>query len=243
MNFPPFPASLRRLPGPWSISSPDSRRKAVESLPPSSERRSEALDALERVLAAVIDLWDARKDAYSMPGHFDDAWWTYDHNFDQRMPTFDDVSPEAVSDVLAAEVDPQTLFGLPWTGLPDDIAERVGRIWLWSRVGDTADHLLKWLHLALRADAADDQGIGRDRARLLVLVKEALPRLPEWTGFLALLVIETLGGSDEIAYLTELANDPDVPEQTRANAAESLGNLRDRLAKEGGASASPERAS
>jgi hypothetical protein len=231
VNGPILPSTLTALPSPWCLSSDEARGDAIDELPRDTKQRRAALSAVLHSLDFLVDDHTRYGDEESdeLPEEFYDTWIFFERRFNERMPTLSDVTTDAIRDWLVDEVNPGVLFGMEWTAPPPALIEAVGRFWAVAKVGSITRQALRWLRNALR----DDPG-APERAPLLSVLKTAAPRVSWRTGQMLIGRVWDIGGVQERSFLIEVENDPDVPEETRQEAAR-LRMLGDRTSEEAAA--------
>ncbi|MEU0547842.1 hypothetical protein [Micromonospora sp. NPDC005979] len=188
----------------------------IRDLPADPEHRALALSALEACLAFQVNsaarYGDDRN--WGLPEAFsNDDWFLLQIRLKRRLPTLADVTRTKVRDWLQ-EDDVAEILDAKRTEPSDELVEAVGQMWATFIVNGLTEDLLRWLELVAR-DHLDVV----ERARALDLLKTTTPRLPWRYTIETIPVILSLGGSAERPYFDQLANDPDLHEKTRAEAA------------------------
>jgi hypothetical protein len=204
------------LPPSWQVADSGRRHPVIRDLPADPEHRALALSALEACLAFQVNATAryGEDPNWGLPeAFFDDDWFLLQVKLKRRLPTLADVTRTKVRD-WAQEEDVAEILDATWTEPSDEFIEAVGQMWATFIINGLTVALLRWLGWVAR-DHLDDV----ERARALDLLKTATRRLP-WRHTIATIpVILSLGGSDERAYFDQLANDPDLHEKTRTEAA------------------------
>jgi hypothetical protein len=207
----PVPSALATLPDPWRMSDHYARHDAVKRLPAGPEQRAEALNALEACLAFLVDR--ANDTDLGLPERFHDHWFALARSFRSRMPTLADVSRVAIRRWLEEDVDTAIVFGSDWVTPPDDVVDKIALFWASAMAHRLADELTRWLRKAVRQNPD-----APERARLLAMLKAAVPRLPSHRAIVGIAAIRDLGGAAEMDYLRQVEADPGVPEEVREEA-------------------------
>ncbi|WP_422737905.1 hypothetical protein ACN263_00730 [Micromonospora sp. WMMD729] len=188
----------------------------IRDLPADPEHRSLALSALEACLAFQVNSAARYGDDpnWGLPEAFsNDDWFLLQIRLKRRLPTLADVTRTNVRDWLQGD-DVVEILEATWTEPPDELVEAVGQMWATFIVNGLTVDLLRWFGWVAR-----DHLVVAERARALDLLKWATRRLPWRHAIQTISAILSLGGSDERAYFDQLANDPDLHEKTRAEAA------------------------
>jgi hypothetical protein len=211
------PELLAALPIPWRLTNSYERVKAMQELPPVPQQRDVALSALEASLAYATQpqaRHDEKSDWDLPPGFFGDWFFLLHAALERSMPTLADVTREKVHDWAEQTVDAKAMFGADWTTPPEDFVDNVGRMWVYSTVVGAIEPLVRWFRQVARAHLTDDQ-----RFRVVELLRMAAPHLSWWQAIDVLPAILDLGGPEQRDYFDRLANNPDLPEKTREEAA------------------------
>ncbi|GAA1029121.1 hypothetical protein GCM10009557_16490 [Virgisporangium ochraceum] len=219
------PDLLAALPYPWRLTGLLERGDATRALPPTPHERTVAVSALETSLAHAMEVrarYGHDPDWGLPPQFFDDYYFPLLNTLHRSMPTLADVSRPSIRDWAHNNVNPKTMFRAEWTTPPDDFIDSVGRMWVSSTIIGACEHLIRWLRQVARDHLTDDQ-----RTRVVDLLKEATPRLQWRLAVVTIPAILDLGGPQQRAYFDQLANDPNVHENTREEAA-SVRRLIDR---------------
>lgn len=208
---------LAALPLPWRLTDSYERVKAMQELPPDPQQRESALSALEASLAYATQPRAKHDDESGWdlpPGFFGDWFFLLHAALERSMPTLADVTRERVRDWADNTVDAKAMFDANWTTPPEDFIHNVGRMWVFSTVVGTIEPLIRWFRHVARDHLTDDQ-----RSRVVELLKEATPHLFWQQAIDVLPAILDLGGPEQRNYFDRLANNPDLPEKTREEAA------------------------
>ncbi|MET8278706.1 hypothetical protein [Micromonospora sp. NPDC005174] len=210
------PELLASLPPSWQAAESGRRHPVIRDLPPDPEQRALALSALEACLAFQVNSAAryGEEPTWGLPEAFlNDDWFLLQVRIKRRLPTLADVTRTNVRDWLQ-EGDVAEILEATWTEPSDELIEAVGQMWATFIVNGLAVDLLRWFGWVAR-DHLDVV----ERAKALDLLKAATRRLPWRHTIHTIPAILNLGGSDERAYFDQLANDPDLHEKTRAEAA------------------------
>ncbi|MET8524797.1 hypothetical protein [Micromonospora sp. NPDC005172] len=210
------PELLASLPPSWQAAESGRRHPVIRDLPADPEQRALALSALEACLAFQVNSAAryGEDPTWGLPeAFFDDDWFLLQVRLMRRLPTLADVTRANVRDWLQ-EGDVAEILDVTWTEPSDEFIEAVGQMWATFIVNGLTLDLLRWLSWVAR-DHLDVV----ERARALDLLKAATRRLPWRHTIDTIPVILSLGGSDERDYFDQLANDPDLHEKARAEAA------------------------
>ncbi|MGC4746900.1 hypothetical protein ACLQ28_14725 [Micromonospora sp. DT201] len=211
------PELLASLPQSWQVADPGRRHTAIKELPPGSAQRAMALSALEACLAFQLDAVARYGDdpSWGLPdAFFEDDWFLLQATLKRWLPTLADVTCGNVRDWAENNGVVAEILNATWTTPPDEVTEAVGRVWVSFIINGVVVDLLRWLEWVARdhLDAAE-------RTRVLELLKTATPRLPWRQTIETIPVILSLGGPNERDYFDRLANDSNLHEKTRAEAA------------------------
>ncbi|WP_433117172.1 hypothetical protein [Micromonospora sp. CA-246542] len=188
----------------------------IRDLPPDPEQRALALSALEACLAFQVNSAAryGEEPTWGLPEAFlNDDWFLLQVRIKRRLPTLADVTRTNVRDWLQ-EGDVAEILEATWTEPSGELIEAVGQMWATFIVNGLTVDLLRWFGWVAR-DHLDVV----ERAKALDLLKAATRRLPWRHTIHTIPAILNLGGSAERGYFDQLANDPDLHEKTRAEAA------------------------
>jgi hypothetical protein len=211
------PNLLAALPLPWQIADLVERGHAVRTTPPTPENRGVALTALAACLAYCVETKARYGDDpdWGLPPELHDDYSFMVHNtLRQWMPTLADVTRETVRDWAQKNFDPPTMFGAAWTAPPQNFIDNVARMWVHAITVGACEHLIEWFRRTAR-----EHRTGEQRAQVVDRLKEATPRLSWRRAIVTIPAILDLGGPQQRTYFDQLANDPNVHEKTRDEAA------------------------
>ena len=220
-----LPPALATAPHPWSLTAKFGRLGGAGEVSPDMTQRKIAIGLLEQCLHVLAEEYARHGDdaVHGLPEGFHELWVFSERGLADRMPTLADISAEGVRHWLAEDIDLLNMFGEPWVEPPRDVVDAVTHHWTIVAVRRLTKDLVHWLTEAMR-NRPDTE----DRPHYLDLLRSYAARLDWRLGALLVLKSWALTKPRGVDFLEEVANNPDAPERTRAEAADLLRMHRER---------------